>query len=62
MVDKSAVGKKLFDLRKKKGITQDYLARQVNVTPPGNLKMGEWSDFARYGVIAGTGRTFPCQC
>lgn len=33
MVDKMAVGKKIFSLRKKKGITQDNLAKLVNVTP-----------------------------
>lgn len=33
IVDKASVGKKLFTLRKKMGITQDNLARLVNVTP-----------------------------
>lgn len=33
MVDKTAVGRKIFELRKKKGITQDYLAKLVNITP-----------------------------
>lgn len=33
MVDKMAVGKKIFELRKKKGITQDSLAKIINVTP-----------------------------
>ncbi len=33
MVDKTVVGKKIFELRKKKGITQDYLAKQINITP-----------------------------
>lgn len=33
MVDKVLVGQKIFALRKKKGITQDNLAKQVNVTP-----------------------------
>ncbi len=33
MVDKITVGQKIFALRKKKGITQDNLAKLVNVTP-----------------------------
>lgn len=33
MVDKMDVGKKIFSLRKKMGITQDSLAKLVNVTP-----------------------------
>lgn len=33
MVDKAAVGKKIYALRKKMGITQDSLAKMVNVTP-----------------------------
>lgn len=33
MVDKMIVGKKIFELRKKMGITQDSLSKLVNVTP-----------------------------
>lgn len=33
MVDKARVGQKIYSLRKKKGITQEGLARLVNVTP-----------------------------
>lgn len=33
MVSKDNVGRKIFELRKRKGITQEKLASLVNVTP-----------------------------